>query len=292
MLNSIHLFILLLEVFSFLKRYVIIDEQKGVKDMENEILKVLYNRTSLRVFDKREVTKEEEAAIIKSAMLAPTAGNQMLYSMIIIRDQQKKEKLSELCDKQVFIAKAPLVIIFVADHHKWFDYYKMNGVKEFSESCDLCFEAPQESDLMLAIEDAMIAAQNSVIAAESMGIGSCYIGDIVENYEEIQSLLRLPEYTFPIGMLCYGHYQETHVKKFRKRFDQKYVVFEDSYRQLSKEEYNDMFQDQEQVYRPENAYAASNYAQQFYARKTGASFSKEMARSVRVALKGWDGRKL
>lgn len=260
--------------------------------MKNSVLDILYNRTSLRVFADKKITQEEEQAIVKSAMLAPTAGNQMLYSMIIIRDQKKKERLSDLCDHQPFIAKAPLVIVFVADHHKWFDYYEKNGVKAFCETHNLCFEAPQESDLMLAIEDAMAAAQNSVIAAESMNIGSCYIGDIVENFEEIQKLLQLPQYTFPIGMLVYGHYKDNHVKKFRKRFDQKFVVFEDQYRQLNDHEYQEMFQDQETIYRPENPYGAFNYAQQFYARKTGSAFSKEMARSVRVALKQWDGRKL
>ena len=37
---------------------------------------------------------------------------------------------------------------------------------------------------MLAMADACIAAQNSVVAAESLGVGSCYIGDILENVEE------------------------------------------------------------------------------------------------------------
>ena len=35
-------------------------------------------------------------------------------------------------------------------------------------------------DLMLAVTDTAIAAQNAVVAAESFGIGSCYIGDIME----------------------------------------------------------------------------------------------------------------
>ena len=47
---------------------------------------------------------------------------------------------------------------------------------------------------MLAITDTAIAAQNAVVAAESLGIGSCYIGDIMENCEEQRRLLQLPEY--------------------------------------------------------------------------------------------------
>lgn len=260
--------------------------------MENEVLDVIKNRTSLRVFSQTPITKEEEQAIIESAMRAPTAGNQMLYSMIIVRDQQKKEYLAASCDHQPFIAKAPLVIVFVADHQKWFDYYQKNGVKEFCEGKKYLFEAPQESDLLLAIEDTMIAAQNTVIAAESLGIGSCYIGDIVENGEAIKELLHLPQYTMPIGMVVYGHHPENHKKRIVERFDQKFVVFEEEYHRLTVDEIDEMFQKEDARYNPNNNIEAKNFAQQFYARKTGADFSKEMARSVRYWLKQWDGRLL
>lgn len=288
--------------------------------MENETLRVIRNRTSLRVYDTSPLSEEEENTIIESAMLAPTAGNQMLYSMIIIRDQEKKKQLSKLCDYQLFIQSAPLVIVFVADHHRWFDYFRMNNVKDFAEKNGLDFTSPAQGDLMLAIEDAMAAAQNSVIAAESMGIGSCYIGDILENYETVKELLQLPDETFPIAMLCYGHYKDHHKKVFRKRFDKKYVVFEDSYRQLQKDDYEQMFTERAEKeflkqssrrtepfqgtdvvqraesiqkikssQRTEFKYEPENFAQQFYARKTGAAFSKEMTRSVKEALKEWTG---
>ena len=55
--------------------------------MDNETLKVIRSRTSLRTYAAKPLREEEENAIIESALLAPTAGNQMLYSMIIIRDQ-------------------------------------------------------------------------------------------------------------------------------------------------------------------------------------------------------------
>ena len=261
--------------------------------MDNQVLEILKRRVSLRTYDNQPVTEEELNAILKAAMQAPTAGNQMLYSIIVIKDQEKKALLSKSCDNQPFIAKAPLLLLFVADQHKWFEYYKKNGVREF---CDahreegFLFEAPQESDLFLACEDAMIAAQNAVIAAQWLGIGSCYIGDIVENFEFHQKLFRLPQYVFPIALLCMGHYKEDHRRVHQQRFDPKFVVFNEEYRELTDEEYREMFAHQETFYRENNPYGAENYAQMFYARKTGAAFSKEMARSVRVALKEWSGR--
>lgn len=260
--------------------------------MKNDVLKLIDERISLRAFKDTALSEEEENAIIHAAMRAPTAGNQMLYSMIVVRDQERKNLLSELCDHQPFIAKAPLMIVFVADHQKWFDYYQKNGVKQFCEGTSYQFEAPQESDLLLAIEDAMIAAQNSVIAAESLQIGSCYIGDIIENGEQVKELLALPQYTMPIGMLVYGHYPDNYPKIPKKRFDKKFVVFEDTYQRLNAQQIDEMFQEENSHYNRDNKYNAENFAQQFYARKTGAPFSKEMARSVRFWLKQWDGRLL
>lgn len=260
--------------------------------MDNETLQVLKNRASLRVYDKREIPQEVLDQILEAMMRAPTAGNQMLYSVIVVRDQKMKEILSQTCDHQAFIATAPVVLIFLADHQRWFDYYRLNGVAEYCNREGLRFEAPQESDLLLAIEDTMIAAQNAVIAAESLGIGSCYIGDIMENYEVHRELFDLPDWAFPIGMLCLGYYRPDHPKKLRERFDRKYIVFEERYKHLTDEEYRDMFSNEEKHYNPNNPYRAENFAQAFYARKTGASFSKEMARSARVAMKQWDGHLL
>lgn len=79
------------------------------------------------------------------------------------------------------------------------DYYQLNQVKEFCERKRKEFCFPTEVSLFVAIQDAMVAAQNTVIAAESLGIGSCYIGDIMERYEEHNKILNLPDYHFLLG---------------------------------------------------------------------------------------------
>lgn len=258
----------------------------------NDVIKTIKDRVSLRDYKDMDISKEDLDIIIESAMEAPTAGNMMLYSILVIRDQETKELLSKSCDNQPFIARAPVLLLFLADQQKWFDYYIKENVKEYSEKVGIDFEAPQESDLIIACEDALIAAQNAVIAAESLGIGSCYIGDIIEHYEFHRDLLGLTDWTFPITMLCLGYYEDDYNRVHRKRFNKKYVVFEEKYRQLTNEELDDMFEERAQFYVKTNKYEADNYAQMFYAKKSGAEFSKEMARAVRVALKKWTGELL
>lgn len=64
---------------------------------------------------------------------------------------------------------------------------------------------PSAGDLMLAVEDSSLAAQNAVTAAWSLGIGSCYIGDIMEHCELHRELFQLPPYVFPAVMLVLGY---------------------------------------------------------------------------------------
>ena len=135
-------------------------------------------------------------------MRAPTAGNMMLYSIIEIEDQALKDRLAVTCDDQPFIAQAPWVLLFVADFQKWMDLFAACGCDELPGVPHGV--TPGLGDLLMACNDALIAAQNAVVAAESLGIGSCYIGDIMELGETHAELLQLPRYTFPAAMLCFG----------------------------------------------------------------------------------------
>jgi FMN reductase (NADPH) len=257
-----------------------------------DTINLLKNRMSLRKYAEKPVSKEHLDIILEGAMRAPTAGNMMLYSILVIKDEEKKKILSKTCDNQPFIASAPVVLVFLADMQRWFDYYNYCGVKKYCEKKALDFSSPDEGDLMLAAADAIIAAQNAVVAGEDLNIGSCYIGDIIENWEIHRDLLKLPQWVFPVAMLCMGYYPEDKKRIISPRFDKEYIVFEDEYTRLSNEDFKDMFIEREKRMAPDNMYGADNFGQFMYAKKTGAEFSTEMTRSVREMLKNWRGNKL
>jgi FMN reductase (NADPH) len=258
----------------------------------NQTLRIINQRTSLRRFKDTPITEEHLDALLHSAMRAPTAGNMMLYSIIVIRDEQTKDILSKTCDNQPFIAAAPLVLVFLADVQRWFDYYRISGVKEFCARTGLDYRGPSLGDLFISSSDALIAAQNIVIAAESLGIGSCYIGDIMENYEAHRELLGLPEFAFPIAMLCLGYYPDGYEPKVRSRFDKEYIVFHEKYRHLGEKELQEMFAEKEATFPRNNKYSAENVAQFTFARKQATEFAKEMDRSIRKAMENWQGERL
>ena len=179
----------------------------------NEVLKVINNRCSVRAYKPEPLSQKEIDTIIYGAMRAPTAGNMMHYSILEVKNQEMKERLVKTCDNQPHIAKAPLVLIFLADVQRWQDYYRISGVPEKCKDLNQIYRTPAESDLLLACCDALIAAQNAVITAESMGIGSCYIADIMENIEIHREMFNLPKWVFPIAMLCFGYPKQDPLKR-------------------------------------------------------------------------------
>ena len=256
----------------------------------NSVIDLLLNRKSVRAYENRGISPEVRAEILRATLRAPTAGNQMLYSIVEVTDQSIKDTLAETCDHQPFIAQAPWVLLFLADYQRWYDYFVASGVPEMCEESQVALRKPEEGDLFLACCDALIAAQTAVIAAESFGLGSCYIGDIMEQYETHQELFNLPHYVFPICLLCLGYPTlQQKERELTPRFDCKFIVSENQYRRLAPGELEEMHRSrQAQVFgNRKSIEGAVNFGQYLYRRKFSADFSVEMSRSVRAILKSW-----
>jgi FMN reductase (NADPH)/FMN reductase [NAD(P)H] len=255
----------------------------------NQVIDVLMKRRSVRAYEERQIPADIRAEILKATLRAPTAGNMMLYSIVEVTDQKIKDQLAITCDDQPFIACAPLVWLFVADYQRWFDYFLASGVEEICKQKQISMRRPQEGDLFLACCDALIAAQNAVIAAESFGIGSCYIGDIMEQYEIHRDLFTLPQYTFPICLLVFGYPTAEQMNRpYTRRFDERFILFENQYHRLDNVELKKMFAKREsQMAKGKSQEGIANFGQAMYFRKFDSDFSMEMSRSVRLILKEW-----
>jgi FMN reductase (NADPH)/FMN reductase [NAD(P)H] len=209
----------------------------------------------------------------------------VLYTIIEIDDQALKDRLAVTCDDQPFIAKAPWVLVFVADYQKWIDLFEASGCFELGDAP--ARTTPGPGDLLLACSDALIAAQTTVIAAESLGIGSCYIGDVLENAEVHAELLGLPAYTLPIAMLCFGRplKPQEPIPHFGG-----HLVHQNRYRRLDAAELAEVAADLERLHAPHGLPPdAANYPQVVYRRKFTTEFMAEMNRSVAWWLERWQG---
>lgn len=241
----------------------------------NEVLQQLHDRKSVRVYEDRAIEPEVKQAILEAAIQAPSAGNMALYTILDITDPTMKAKLAVSCDNQPFIATAPMVLIFCADYRRWYDVF-----------CDHVEEVrkPDMGDLFLAEADTLIAAQNAVVAAHSFGLGSCYIGDITENYEFHKELLNLPQYVVPAAMLCIGYPTAQQMSRPKPpRHAVSDLVHENGYSMEKSHAMARMLSQQQDKEGEE----LTDWLNRFCKRKWNSEFSREMSRSCTEMVKEW-----
>ena len=242
----------------------------------NETIRLLHSRKSMRVYEDKALEPAVKQAILDAAVQAPTAGNMTLYTILDITDQALKDRLAVTCDNQPFIATAKMVLVFCADYKRWYDLFcrHIDTVRK-----------PAEGDLFLAQADTLIAAQSAVTAAESLGVGTCYIGDITENFEIHQELLKLPKYVVPTCMVCFGYPTEQQLRRPKPvRFRTEDIVHENGYDAQKSGKMDRMLQERNDL---TDAQAFHEWVQRFCNRKWNCEFSEEMSRSCRAILNSW-----
>ena len=237
----------------------------------NETIAQLHERRSARAYTDEPVSAADEHAILEAACQAPTAGNQQLYSVVVVRDQAEKDELAVTCDNQPFIATAPLVLVFCVDVRRWHQAFVAAGAEP---------REPGVGDFLLALEDTAIAAQNAVVAAHSLGLGSCYIGAILEHREEQARILGCPRHVVPAVMLVIGHPTEGQLRRLKPvRLPLEDVVFENRYETRDADRLLEDLRPQAPASRD-----LADWARAFCERKWNSDFSREMTRSAAAIL--------
>ena len=169
-----------------------------------------------------------------------------------------------------------MVLVFLADCARWPQVYQEAG----------CQPRPAGAgDLFLAVADACIAAQNVVVAAQSLGLGSCYIGDILENCEQVRQELALPAQVVPAAMLVIGWpTRQQQQRKKPARFARNYIVAENQYPAFTGAQHRQALEDR--AARGGNGtFDFDQWVKAFEQRKYGSDFSREMSRSAAEYLK-------
>lgn len=245
--------------------------------MNNHMLNELVNFKSTRVFSEQPIDEEIKRSILQIATFAPTAGNMMMYAMIDVVDQSLKDQLSITCDNQPFIKTAPLVVVFCSDNHRF-----NTGARHFYNPD---FKQPEMGDFLLAVSDTLIMAHHAVLAAHGYGIGSCYIGDILENIKTHQQLLQLPDHVIPIAMVVFGYPTQSQQDRVKpKRFDLDFVLSTNTYQEKKLSDHEKAISKRNEAMNLHHI-KAKEYYTDYGNRKVESEFMKEMNRSCEQIVK-------
>lgn len=159
----------------------------------------IVNRRTIRKYKKDDIPAEKLEALLFQASRAATMGNMQLYSVVVTRSEEMKEKLSPLHFNQPMVKNAPVVLTFCADFNRFTKWCEQRNA-----------DAGYDNFLSFlnAASDTLLYVQAFCTLAEEAGLGTCYLGTTLYNPQGIIDVLKLPKLTFPIATITLGYPDE------------------------------------------------------------------------------------
>lgn len=178
----------------------------------NPVIETLLRHRSIRKFKDQPLTEEQIRLLIESAQAASTSSFTQSYSIIGVDDPDIKKQLRIIsANNQFYVEHNGFFFVFVADQYRnqliGRDHHEDTSVLNTTQR------------LIVALGDASFAAQNMAVAAESMGLGICYIGSILNDINRTSELLQLPDHVFPLFGMAVGYPDQDPEKKPRLPHD-------------------------------------------------------------------------
>ncbi len=159
------------------------------------LMKNLLTRRSIRKYADRPVDDQLLNRLMEEAARTQTMGNLQLYSVIVTRSDEMKQKLAPAHFNQPMVTEAPVVLTICADFNRTSFWAK-------------CRNAEPGYDNLLsfinAATDALLYTQTLCNLMDEEGLGYCYLGTTVYQPQQIIDILDLPKLTFPVATLTVG----------------------------------------------------------------------------------------
>jgi len=156
----------------------------SAQNNENQVLKTIFQRKSVRHFTGQKVSMDTLVLLAKAGMASPTAMNQQPWEFILITRPSLLDSIQDGLPYAKMLSKAGACIIVCGNTHK-----SMLGMPE---------------DFW--IQDCSAASENILLAAESMGIGagwtSVYPGK--DRISHVRKTLKLPDFIIPLNAISVG----------------------------------------------------------------------------------------
>jgi nitroreductase len=187
----------------------------------NATVDLLLAHRSVRAFTSAPVPDEVLTTLIAAAQSAPSSSNLQVWSVVAVREPDRKARLAQLAGGQSQIVEAPLLLVWLIDFDRLTQLARLRGVE--------CKALDYLETFVLGAVDTSLAAQNALVALESLGYGGCYIGGIRNHPAEVAAELDLPPKVFPLFGLTVGRPDPERPASVKPRLPQPAVLFQETY---------------------------------------------------------------
>ncbi|MCK5140341.1 MAG: nitroreductase [Thermodesulfovibrionia bacterium] len=172
--------------------------------IQNETLKAIHTRRSVRVYESNKVSKDNINTIVEAGNNAPSAMNSQPWRFVVVEDETLHKEMVKTA-----IPNAKKIL----EHVKTLNPERYQQImKRYEELEDpIYYSAPA---IIFVIGSGIyadlscpLACENMMLAAFSIGLGSCWVqfGSLVTDNEEIKKALDLKEDEKIFGPIVIGY---------------------------------------------------------------------------------------
>ncbi len=191
------------------------------EDMMNETIESMLDRRTIREFQDRPVPQDVRLMLEHVMIRAACSTGLQSSSVIRVTDPDKRRELARI-NKQEYAARMPEVYIFIVD------VYRNNRITD-----ELGLDSPSSRSMdrfFQGFSDAVITAADTSTAANTLGLGTAFMGSILNDPDAVIELFDLPEVTFPALGLGFGYPNQE--PQLKPRMDRCFRIFENTYEPL------------------------------------------------------------
>ena len=163
-----------------------------------DLMEAIKTRRSIRRFRETPVPENLLKEVLNAARLAPSADNAQPWKIIVVRDEQMKQKVTQASNGQKFLVQAPIVLVV----------------------CGIPEDAFQTVGGYMSshVIDASIALDHVTLAAHSLGLGTCWVAWFKE--EKVKDILGIPEDVRVVALTPLGYPDESPERPSRKNLEE------------------------------------------------------------------------
>ncbi|MCS7199190.1 MAG: nitroreductase [Caldimicrobium sp.] len=151
------------------------------EDWAGYVFKAIEGRRSIRNFLPQKPERELILKILQAGIWAPSGYNNQPWRFVVIYNDEVKEKLSKLTIYSGLVKRAPVLIGVFLDKRAMYHQIKDH------QSAGACL-------------------QNMMLIAHSLGLGTCWLGEILKNEAKVLEILELPSEEYELcAFLAVGY---------------------------------------------------------------------------------------
>ena len=239
-------------LFSFMRKLRQIQAQRPdipTTFGENQLVKTILNRRSIRKFLEHDIEDEEMALILEAGRLAPSTVNMQTWSFGVFTEGRWKETFGRSIP---YGAKRAVIVL--------------GDITRMKQATDIFPDAPLVEYTVSAI-NASLAAMNMTTMAEAMGIGSVMLSDTGKtgffNTAYLKETLKLPSGVYPLMTIVFGYPQRKQLP-MPPKFDITDITFSGTYKQTDGARVREWFSLMEAGYKASNPFSSFKTKLKYY----------------------------